>query len=177
MPWPPVSWTFRVGRTARRQDGATFTHTRGGSVRLIWVPSHVGIFPNAYADAVATAFLTAEPWEPEPPLLRTLCALRDEVTGCWMPADRKKNKLLGRESQRRCARRRRWRGSMATRTMAAWSGLCWIMSGPRVRRDVRRRRSGRRSWLGRAARAWERCWTTRTMAVGSSCQRQGRGRC
>ena len=32
----------------------------GGSVRLVWVPSHVGIYPNAYADAV-------------PPLCRSLC--------------------------------------------------------------------------------------------------------
>ena len=85
----------------RRRVGA-----RGGTVRLIWVPAHVGIYSNQMVDAVAKAFLYDTPCEPQFIVRRSLAVheviTRPELRGAMVGgasallADRKFFRLMRR---------------------------------------------------------------------------------
>ena len=85
----------------RRRVGA-----RGGTVRLIWVPAHVGIYSNQMVDAVAKAFLYDTPCEPQLIVRRSLAVheviTRPELRGAMVGgasallADRKFFRLMRR---------------------------------------------------------------------------------
>jgi len=180
-----VAWRLEDARALAPRNRAALLETictlrkqiceRGGSVRFIWCPAHVGIVGNLAADAVAKAFLYAQVREPTLLVRRSLCVftLRESVgvgdgdggggdggvragsSGPALPADRKPFRLLRRrlsdasvvERLPEPMRKRQRRGSQVEAAAAASAGTAAAGDAEEEEAEGAEEASGH-GWLG-----------------------------